>query len=192
MSRPKSTAVKPDDATAKIHVRLARAEDCAQVARMCAALWSESSAAEHAAELLTKLKGRAPSTLPVTIFVVELAGCNSEADREDAVTAASAERQEAINEATLLGFVEVGLRSHAEACDPSHAVGYLEGWYVAEDWRGRGLGRRLLSAAEEWARRNGCVEMASDAWIENNRSQRAHEACGYKEVDRCVHYHKRL
>ena len=34
--------------------------------------------------------------------------------------------------------------------------------------------------------------MASDTWIDNTLSQRAHEALGYTVVDRCVHYRKSL
>jgi aminoglycoside 6'-N-acetyltransferase I len=34
--------------------------------------------------------------------------------------------------------------------------------------------------------------MASDTWIDNEGSQRAHEALGYEVVDHCVHYRKRL
>ena len=45
-----------------------------------------------------------------------------------------------------------------------------------------------MRAAEEWARAQGCVEMASDALIENERSQRAHEALGFDVADRCVHF----
>jgi GNAT superfamily N-acetyltransferase len=55
-------------------------------------------------------------------------------------------------------------------------VGYIEGWYVAEDYRQHGVGKKLLSEAEDWARSQKCVEMASDAIIDNERSQRAHEA----------------
>jgi len=29
---------------------------------------------------------------------------------------------------TLVGFVEVDLRSHADGCNPAQAVGYIEGW----------------------------------------------------------------
>lgn len=92
----------------------------------------------------------------------------------------------------LLGSVEVDLRSHADGCNPLQPVGYIEGWYVAEDHRHRGIGRRLLAKAEKWARSYGCVEMASDAIIDNELSQRAHEALGYEVVDRCVHYRKKL
>ena len=88
--------------------------------------------------------------------------------------------------------MEVDLRSHADGCNPLQPVGYIEGWYVAEDHRHRGVGRKLVAAAENWARSHGSVEMASDAIIDNEMSQRAHEALGYEVVDRCVHYRKRL
>jgi len=93
---------------------------------------------------------------------------------------------------TLVGFVEVDLRSHADGCNPSKPAGYIEGWFVAEQHRQRGVGRKLLAKAEEWARLHNCVEIASDATIDNERSQRAHEALGYQVVDRCVHYRKTL
>jgi aminoglycoside 6'-N-acetyltransferase I len=92
----------------------------------------------------------------------------------------------------LLGFAEVDLRSHADGCRPTQPVGYLEGWYVAEGVRHSGIGRRLLSLAEDWARSHGCVEMASDTWIENELSQACHTALGFEVVDRCVHYRKTL
>jgi aminoglycoside 6'-N-acetyltransferase I len=93
---------------------------------------------------------------------------------------------------TLAGFAEVDLRSHADGCDPARPVGYLEGWYVIAAYRRCGLGRRLLAAAEEWARSHGCVEMASDTWLDNELSQSCHEALGFEVVDRCVHYRKAL
>ena len=71
-------------------------------------------------------------------------------------------------------------------------VGYIEGWYVVEDYRGHGVGKKLLAKAEDWARSHGCMEMASDAIIDNEVSQHVHEALGYEVVDRCVHYRKKL
>jgi GNAT superfamily N-acetyltransferase len=47
---------------------------------------------------------------------------------------------------TLFGFVEVDLRSHADGCNPSKPVGYIEG-YVAEHYRQQGVGRKLLGEA---------------------------------------------
>ena len=148
-------------------IRPARPSDCSQLARMRAALWPTSSAEEHARELGPILEGTASLSFPLVNFVAEASG-------------------------QLVGFLEADLRSHADGCDPSHPVGFIEGWYVDPDWRGQGVGRKLLAAAEDWARRQGCREMASDTWIDNEPSQRVHEAAGYIVVDRCVHYRKVL
>ena len=76
----------------------------------------------------------------------------------------------------MVGFLQVDLRSHADGCNPSQSVGYVEGWYVAEDHHHSGVGRKLLAKAEDWARSYRCVEMASDAIVDNVLSQCAHEA----------------
>ena len=93
---------------------------------------------------------------------------------------------------SLAGFIEVGLRSHADGCDMAQPVGFVEGWYVREDHRGKGVGRELMRAAERWARAKQCREMAADALIDNVGSHRAHRALGFEEVDRCVHFRKQL
>ncbi len=92
----------------------------------------------------------------------------------------------------LAGFLEVGLRSHADGCDPRRPVGFVEGWFVSESHRRKGVGRQLLEAAEDWARRQGCLEMASDTWMDHALSQRVHEALKFEVVDRCIHYRKAL
>src|SRR5436309_11404597 len=65
-----------------------------------------------------------------------------------------------------IGFAELSRRPYAEGCDTS-PVGFLEGWFVAREWRGRGVGRALVGAAEEWARGRGCRELASDTNYDN-------------------------
>jgi aminoglycoside 6'-N-acetyltransferase I len=64
----------------------------------------------------------------------------------------------------LGGFLEGGLRKYADGCDTS-PVGYIEGWFVDEDLRKQGVGRNLVHALEDWARGQGCTEMASDTWL---------------------------
>lgn len=91
----------------------------------------------------------------------------------------------------LAGFIEVGEREFADGCDTS-PVAYLEGWFVDEDVRGRGIGRELVQAAEQWAIAKGYREFASDALLENVPSQRAHNAVGFAEVERAVRYAKQL
>lgn len=89
------------------------------------------------------------------------------------------------------GFLEAGTRKYAEGCDSS-PVGYIEGWYVDEDLRGRGVGKALVQAAEDWARSQGLTEMASDTWLDNEISIQAHLKMGYVETERLVHFAKKL
>jgi aminoglycoside 6'-N-acetyltransferase I len=63
---------------------------------------------------------------------------------------------------------------------------------VDEHIRGQKLGREMVRVAEEWAREKGCTEMASDTWLENETSIAAHLKIGYEEVERLVHFVKRL
>ena len=91
----------------------------------------------------------------------------------------------------LAGFLEASIRPFVEDCD-SDNVGYLEGWFVDPEYRRHGLGRALVTAAEEWARGRGATEMASDAEIGNEQSLAAHIRLGYEETSRLVHLRKEL
>ena len=91
----------------------------------------------------------------------------------------------------LSGFAEVGERSHADGCDSS-PVAYLEGWYVDPDERRHSIGAALIRAVEAWARSRHYTELASDTWLDNDASQRAHERLGFVETDRVVLYRKAL
>jgi aminoglycoside 6'-N-acetyltransferase I len=94
-------------------------------------------------------------------------------------------------DAGLAGFVEVSLHDWAEGCT-THPVGYIEAWYVEPRHRRTGVGRRLIEAAEQWARSLRCTEMASDAELANTLSHTAHAALGYSEVIRVVLFSKKL
>lgn len=91
----------------------------------------------------------------------------------------------------IVGFLEASIRPFVEDCN-SDNVGYLEGWYVEPEYRKNGIGRMLVSEAENWARQNGATEMASDAEIGNDMSLRAHLKLGYEETSRLVHLRKDL
>lgn len=91
----------------------------------------------------------------------------------------------------LGGFLEAGTRKYAEGGESS-PVGYIEGWFVDEDLRGRGIGKALVEAAEDWARSQGLTEMGSDTWLENDASIQAHSKMGYEEAERLVHFIKKL
>nr|ADC35791.1 aminoglycoside N(6')-acetyltransferase type 1 (aaC(6')) [uncultured bacterium 282] len=149
-------------------VRLASLSDAAAIATLCAVLWPDATKQEHLADVDHLLKTRMSGTLPATVFVAEdlLGG--------------------------ISGFLQVGLRSHADGCDPAHPVGFVEGWFVLESLRRRGIGRAMMRAAEDWASSQGCKEMASDTWIDETISQNAHQALGFEIVDRCIHFRKPL
>ncbi|MDD1444145.1 GNAT family N-acetyltransferase [Dolichospermum sp. ST_sed3] len=89
------------------------------------------------------------------------------------------------------GLIEVHLRESAEGCFSS-PVGYIEAWFVDESLRGKGVSGVLAAAAEDWARGKGCTDMASDTWLDNEASIRAHARMGYSEVERLVHFVKQL
>lgn len=82
----------------------------------------------------------------------------------------------------VIGFVELSRRPYAEGCATS-PVGFLEGWYVVPEYRRRGVGRALVSAAEAWARSQGCLEFASDTTFDNDAGAAAHRALGFEEVE---------
>lgn len=95
------------------------------------------------------------------------------------------------DEKKLVGFLEASIRPFVEDCSTDQ-VGYVEGWFVEEEFRRSGIGTRLVRAAESWARSKGCKEMASDAEIGNDLSLKAHLSLGYEETSRLVHLRKDL
>lgn len=149
-------------------IRHAEPADVEELAAMRAALWPDGSLEDHRREMDAWFADGPIATLPAAIFV-------SHAPNQ-----------------SLTGFLEVDLRSHADGCDPRQPVGYVEGWFVQPDHRGRGVGAALMRAAEEWSRIHGAREMASDALIDNEPSELAHRALGFEVVDRCIHLRKNL
>ncbi len=66
----------------------------------------------------------------------------------------------------LAGMIEARIREYGEGCETS-PVGYIEAWFVQEEYRGKNVAGVLTQAAENWAREKGCTEMASDTWLDN-------------------------
>lgn len=96
------------------------------------------------------------------------------------------------NKGEAIAFAEASLRrDHVNGCSTS-PVGFLEGLYVDPAFRHRGIARELCRLVEQWAAGRGCTEFASDVLLDNEASQRAHEALGFEETDRVVYYRKAL
>lgn len=131
-----------------------------------AALWPDENAIELREEAAAFFAGTQNGQALAAVFLAESEGCPC-------------------------GMIELSLRLYAEGCTGSPAP-YVEAWYIAPEHRGRGVGRALMSAAEDWVRAQGLTELASDALLDNTASQRAHAALGFAEVERTVHFRKAL
>jgi aminoglycoside 6'-N-acetyltransferase I len=146
-----------------ITIRLLRDDDHAEWLRLREALWPEQSAAQNAQEMADILADF--EHMPVYV-----------AQRPDG---------------GLCGLMEVAIHDHAPGCT-TNKIGFLEGWYVDPEWRGQGIGGRLVEAAEAWARTQGCTEMASDTDGSYPISPTAHARLGYQEVRRDIFFRKLL
>jgi len=146
-------------------VRVLTPRDAPAWLRMRRALWPHHAESEHAAEITAFLDGRAREPLAV---LVAADGANQ-----------------------LIGFAELSIRAYAEGCRTDR-VAYLEGWYVVPEARDKRVGRALIAAAEDWARAQGCVELASDAELTNDASAAAHKAVGFMEVGQVRCFRKDL
>ena len=91
-----------------------------------------------------------------------------------------------------VGFAQCQLRhDYVEGTDSS-PVGYLEGVFVAEPYRNKRIASAFLKACEDWAKRQGCTEFASDCELTNTESLRFHLAAGFTEANRIICFVKEL
>jgi aminoglycoside 6'-N-acetyltransferase I len=149
-------------------IRAAQQGDEDELAELRALLWPDGTVEEHRREVQKLIQSGMSGTLPAAVLV--------------AIDVSE----------RLAGFLEVGLRSHADGCAVAQPVGYVEGWFVREEMRGQGVGKQLMQAAEDWSRAQNCREIASDALVDNMESREAHSALGFEVVDLCVHFRKGL
>ncbi len=76
----------------------------------------------------------------------------------------------------VVGFVWMSLVSTLlDTC-----VGYIKNIYVARELRGRGYGRMLLEAADEWFQTHGATKATLDASVDNEQAVGLYEHVGYR------------
>lgn len=143
-----------------MNIRQLHEDDLAEWSRLRLALWPDLDEEELSEEMAAYLPGGDPRVLCLV-----------------------AEKQAG----GLCGLLEVHLRAVAEGCYSS-PVANVENWYVDPDSRRQGVARSLLESAGDWARRRGCAEIASSCVVDNDTGQTVHEALGFEEADRLVHY----
>lgn len=91
-----------------------------------------------------------------------------------------------------VGFAHCSLRHDYVEGTSSSPVGYLEGIYIKDDYRGSGYAKELLDACINFAKQNGCSEFASDCELDNNNSLLFHKALGFEEVNRVICFKKNI
>ena len=91
-----------------------------------------------------------------------------------------------------VGFAQCQLRHDYVEGTETSPVGYLEGIFVKQDYRGNGYAKELLLTCEMWAKDMGCKEFASDCELNNIGSLKFHLAMGFDEANRIICFKKKL
>lgn len=132
----------------------------------------------------------------ITRLALKLWPGHEEADLQDALTQIMEKEDSAFflarQDGCYIGFAQCQLRRDYVEGTESSPVGYLEGIFVEEGLRGRGVAKALLSACENWAKAQGCREFASDCELSNDASLAFHLALGFDEANRIICFTKKL
>ena len=146
----------------KMSIRVATLEDARLVAELAIQMWES-----HTIEELTQEFYEYISKENGTIFLAMVGGY-------------------------AVGFAQCGLRrDYVEGTDSSQ-VGYLEGIFIEEEYRKRGLARELLEACQKRAKEQGCAEFASDCELDNEASLKFHMKMEFVEANRIICFTKKL
>ncbi|MEH6941033.1 aminoglycoside 6'-N-acetyltransferase [Bacillus sp. JJ722] len=98
----------------------------------------------------------------------------------------------AYHDSEPIGFAQSQLRYDYVEGTSSSPVGYLEGLYVKEEFRKQGFAKNLVNTCENWAKKKGCHEFASDCELENETSLAMHLKLGFSEENRIICFKKML
>lgn len=145
-------------------IREAKKEDLNEWAEMRSLLWPDS-ADDHLSELEDHFSGTSIDIHKVFVLGHE--------------------------KGPLTGFLEINRRNFAEGSRQPE-VPYVEAWFIREEYRGQGYGKKLMQRAEEWALEQGYSELASDTEVTNHQSIAIHKILGFEETERIVCFLKKL
>jgi diamine N-acetyltransferase len=134
-----------------------------------ATLWGEADALHHAA--LPEVFAAPPDPARSPNFVAAILG-----DPDQGLLVAQVESQ-------VVGLVHLSLRERRPPMAPKRFA-VVEAVVVAAAYRGGGIGRRLMAAAQGWAGERGAAEVWLDVWEFNEGAIGFYEALGYETVSR--------
>ncbi|WP_162832179.1 aminoglycoside 6'-N-acetyltransferase [Clostridium hydrogeniformans] len=90
------------------------------------------------------------------------------------------------------GFIHVAIRTDYVEGAGSSPTGFIEGIFVKEEFRDKGIARDLVKKGELWAKSKGCREIGSDVEFHNKESYNFHKKIGYTEVNRIICFLKTI
>jgi aminoglycoside 6'-N-acetyltransferase I len=93
---------------------------------------------------------------------------------------------------TYAGFIHLSIRNDYVEGSDADSTAYLEGIFVRPEYRNRGVASLLLREGEQWVKRKGLHQIASDSEIGNLDGRHFHDGAGFTEVNRIVCYIKRI
>ncbi len=93
---------------------------------------------------------------------------------------------------SLVGWIQVSLRTDYVAGTHSSPVGFIEGIVVTKTRRKEGIAKTLVEEAKKYALSKGCSEMGSDVEIDNEASIAFHKKIGFTEEERVVCFSKKI
>lgn len=143
-------------------IKKAKKKDAITAAKLAKELWSKHSSAELETEFIAIL-----SSDKASVYI----GYEGDAP---------------------VAFAEVSVRHEYVEGAAASPVAYLEGIFVKETHRGRGIARKLMAECQEWAKEKNCREFASDCELGNEKSYRFHLKNGFKEANRIICFIKPL
>jgi diamine N-acetyltransferase len=85
----------------------------------------------------------------------------------------------------VIGYLTLEVRSPAqEAYMVQEARAVVQDVGILPAWRGQGIGRALMEAAEQWARRQGARHLQLNVWEFNTGALRFYETVGFTTIAR--------
>lgn len=154
--------MKNSNSPYSVDYSVCRKQDACNVARLACKLWQDADYAE--------LKNDFETISEKENEIVFTAYCKGE----------------------TIAFAHCSIRNEYVEGTNSSNVSYLEAIFVEEMFRKVGIATYLICCCENWAKKKGCLEFASDCDVNNNESRKMHEANGFMEVSTLVHYVKKL
>lgn len=97
-----------------------------------------------------------------------------------------------IEDEKINAFDQCQLRRNYVEGTKSSLVGYLEGIFVEQKYRRKGVTAKLSAGCMKWAKKKGCFEFASDCELDNTDSLLFHKKIGFEEANRIICFVKQL